>query len=92
MDFARRDKAGDRAVDVHLDPADLVLARSPVTENRVAMPVDQTGCDGTSCGVNRAIRITRVKARDDAIFDQKRVAVGDRGVQISGQKQTDISD
>ena len=41
MHFARRNQRRDAAIHPHLDPADLVLARCPIANHRMAMAVDQ---------------------------------------------------
>ena len=92
MHLARRYEAGHAAIDVHLDPAGLVLAGGPVAEDRVAMAVDQPRRHGATGGVNLVVGGFGGEARDHAILDQKAVAVGQGGVQIAGEQQADIAD
>src|SRR6202023_1110799 len=45
-DFAGGDHRGDAAVQVAVDPAELILAGSPVAADRMNVAVDETGCEG----------------------------------------------
>jgi hypothetical protein len=82
MNFTRRDKTCNRPIDVHFDPTNLVLPRCPITKDRVAMTIDQTWCNSTAGRINRAISVALFKAMDDAIFNQKSVAIGNGFIQI----------
>ena len=52
MHFARGNHRGDSAVQVAVDPANLVLARSPIAGDRMHVAVDQSGRQGCALGVD----------------------------------------
>src|ERR1700736_6430868 len=52
MNFAGRDHGGDAAVQITVDPVDLVLPRRPVAGDGMDVAVDQAGRDGGAVGID----------------------------------------
>ena len=95
--LAGRDHRGDAAVQEALDPADLVLPRRPVAEDRVDMAVHQAGRDGAAMRVDHAVGRAApgqfggaADAGDPAILDQDRIGIEQRRGEVAREQQADI--
>lgn len=98
MHLARADHRRDAAIEKGFDPAELVLARRPVAEDRMHMAVHETRRNGAAHGVDdgSARRIGQVlqaaDGRDAAVLDQDRIGVQDRIRQVAREHQADVTD
>ncbi len=96
--LAGRDHRGDAAVEIAVDPADLVLPRRPVAGDGMNVAVDQAGRDGGAVGVDDgggAFGVDVLGAadrRDLAVDGDDRVGVEDRLLQGAREQQPDIAD
>ena len=98
VDFAGRDHRGDAAMQIAVDPADLVLPRRPVAGDGMDMAVDQARRDRGALGVDDrggALGVDVLGAADRgdlAVFGDDRVGIEDRLLHRARQQQADIAD
>ena len=95
--LARRDHAGDPAVQIAVDPAELVLTRRPVTGHWMHMAIDQSGGERGAFRVNYrstfAVDVFLSADRSNLAVDgQDRIRVEDGVIEIAAEKQPDIAD
>ena len=87
VDFAGGNHGGDAAVEIAVDPVELVLPRRPVAGDGMDVAVDQAGRDGGAVGIDDrcgALGIDVLEASDRcdlAVLGDDRVAVQDRLLQ-----------
>ena len=98
VDLAGGNHGGDAAMEVAVDPADLVLPRRPVAGDGMDVAVDQARRDGGAVGVDDrggALGVDVLEAADRsdlAVLGHDRIAVQDRLLQRPRQQQPDIAD
>ena len=98
MHLPGRDHRGDAAVQRRVDPAELVLARSPVARDRVDVAVDEARRDHGSLRVHdcrRAFRVhvLRPSDRNDApVHRDDRIGVEDRIFDRPREQKADVAD
>ena len=96
--LAGRDHGGDAAIEVGVDPADLVLARRPVAGDGVHVAVDQARRQCRAVGVDDvggALLVDVLGAPDGgdaAVLGHHGVGVEDRVLQRAGEQQADVAD
>src|SRR5579863_3646346 len=96
--FSSRNHRGYSAVQGTVDPAQLVLARRPITSHRMHMTVDKTGSDDGAVCVNDCVAafgleiLLATNGRNPAIDSDNGVAVEDRPLKISAENQANVAD
>ena len=80
-----------------VDPADLILARGPITDNRVDVAVNQprskcrtVGVDEVRCALGVNILLPS-DCGDAAVYDYDSVSIEDRVGEITAEGQSDIA-
>ena len=97
MHFTSRNHGGDAAVEAAVDPADLILARGPITGDRVDVTVNQSGSKCAAVGVDEVRRALGVdillsaNCGDAAVYDYDSVSIEDRMGEITAEDQSDIA-
>ena len=98
VDFAGGDHRGDPAVQVRVDPVELVLPRRPVAGDGMDVAVDQAGCDGGAVGIDNgggALGVDVLRAADCGDFPvlgNDGVGIEDRLLQGAREHQPDVAD
>ena len=96
--LACRNHGGDAAIEVRIDPAQLVLAGRPVPRHRVDMAVDQAGGECRAIGIDDErgmvlIHVLRTPDRRDAsILRHHGIRLDDGALQRAGEDQPDVPD
>jgi hypothetical protein len=95
--FTSRNHGGDAAVKTAVDPADLILAWGPITDNRVDVAVNQPRCKRRAVGVDEVRCVLGVNilllsdCGDAAVYDYDSVSIEDRIGEITAEGQSDIA-
>ena len=98
VDFAGGDHGGDSAMQVAVDPADLILPRRPVAGDGMHVAVDQAGCKSCALGVDdESCRIPIdvfpfANGGDSAVDGQDSIGFEDWGLDIAAEEQADVVD
>ncbi len=98
VNFAGGNHRGDAAVEIAVDPADLVLPWRPVARDGMNMAVDQAGRDRGAVGIDcrggvLGVDVLEAPDRGDlAILGHDRIRIEDRLLQSAGEQQPDIAD